>query len=256
MTTAANEPGPAHIALGLKSRRSVSVTGAPVYSPSSPLDVCAATAGQREPQTDEGSVGTVAQLATLFAWYAVCRPLVHSQQNACAGAATNFRRKLMQIRRTDPVRALVRTLFVLVSAATALVAAAPWPALADDGKAFTHTPDSTDLEWTPCPAFMPENCGIAVLQGDPTKHNADVLFRLPSNTTAPHHWHTSAERMVLISGKMQVDYDGQEPVVLQPGTYAYGPARLPHTSLCLSDEDCILFIAFEEPVDAYAAEGS
>ncbi len=155
--------------------------------------------------------------------------------------------------RTQPARIS----FHLIAAAAALVVAAPWSTLAaDDGKAFTRDPGSADLEWNPCPAFMPEDWGIAVLQGDPVKPNADVLFRLRSNTTAPHHWHTSAERMVLISGKMQVDYDGQEPVVLQPGTYAYGPARLPHTSHCLSDADCIPFIAFEEPVDAHAADGS
>jgi hypothetical protein len=57
--------------------------------------------------------------------------------------------------------------------------------------------------------------------------------------------------MVLISGEMEVDYDGQDPVVLTAGTYAYGPARLPHTARCLDGDDpCVLFIAFEEPVDA------
>ena len=56
--------------------------------------------------------------------------------------------------------------------------------------------------------------------------------------------------MVLISGEMEVDYEGQAPVVMEPGTYAYGPAGLPHTTRCQSDEACVLFIAFEEPVDA------
>jgi mannose-6-phosphate isomerase-like protein (cupin superfamily) len=134
---------------------------------------------------------------------------------------------------------------------------APWPVpAADDGKAITREPDSAGLEWGPCPAFMPDDCGIAVLHGDPAQPNADVFFRLAGNTIAPRHWHTSAERMVLVSGKMEVDYDDQEPVVLRPGTYAYGPSRLPHTSHCISDEDCILFIAFEEPVDAHAGGGS
>jgi len=159
----------------------------------------------------------------------------------------------MYERRTRATRNLSRLAF----AAAALVLVVPGPALAaDDGKAVTRDPDAADLDWGPCPAFMPDDCGIAVLQGDPAEPNADVLFRLPGNTTAPHHWHTSAERMVLVSGKMQVDYDNQEPVVLRPGTYAYGPPRLAHTTYCLSDEDCILFIAFEEPVDAHAADGS
>lgn len=116
--------------------------------------------------------------------------------------------------------------------------------------AFIWNADDEDLQWGPCPEYMPEGCGIAVLQGDPADHNADIFFRLPANTTAPHHWHTSAERMVLVAGEMEVDYDGQEPVTLRPGTYAYGPPKLPHVAHCRSDEDCVLFIAFEEPVDA------
>ncbi|WP_412171533.1 cupin domain-containing protein [Geoalkalibacter ferrihydriticus] len=121
-------------------------------------------------------------------------------------------------------------------------------------RAFSRAVDSPELEWGPCPAFMPEGCAIAVLQGDPAKPNADVFFRLAGNTTAKRHWHTSAERMVLISGELHIDFDGQEPVVLKPGTYAYGPAKLPHTAACKSEDPCVLFIAFEEPVDAIPLE--
>jgi quercetin dioxygenase-like cupin family protein len=62
--------------------------------------------------------------------------------------------------------------------------------------------------------------------------------------------------MVLISGRMTVAYDGQAPVELRPGTYAYGPAKLPHSTTCHSAEPCVLFIAFEEPVDAVATAGA
>ncbi|MFO7953817.1 cupin domain-containing protein [Thioalkalivibrio sp.] len=150
------------------------------------------------------------------------------------------------IRPTGPVSRLA-------SAAAALAIVAAWTAApADQDPAFIHEPDSPDLEWAPCPDFMPDGCRLAILQGDPAQPNADVFFLLPGNTTAPRHWHTSAERMVLVRGEMEVDYDDQDPVVLRPGTYAYGPARRAHATHCISDEDCILFIAFEEPVDAHA----
>ena len=122
-----------------------------------------------------------------------------------------------------------------------------------DGSAFIHTADSAELEWGPCPPFMPENCAIAVLQGDPTEPNADVFFKMGGNSKVPSHTHTSAERMVLISGELEVEYEGQPAEVLTPGTYAYGPAGLAHSATCRSDEDCVLFIAFEEPVDAVPA---
>lgn len=125
---------------------------------------------------------------------------------------------------------------------------------AGDDKAFVVEYDSPEIEWGPCPAFMPDSCNLAILQGDPAKKNTDVLFRLRSNTTAPHHWHTSSERMVLLVGEMMVDYDGQDPVVVKASNYAYGPAELPHTAKCQSQEDCVLFISFDEPVDAFAVD--
>jgi quercetin dioxygenase-like cupin family protein len=110
--------------------------------------------------------------------------------------------------------------------------------------------DDAELEWGPCPDFLPEGCRLAVLHGDPAGHNADVLFQLPANSKAPLHWHSSAERMVLISGEFHIDYDGHDTVVMHPGTYAFGPAGLPHTAHCLDAGPCNLFIAFEAPVDA------
>lgn len=116
------------------------------------------------------------------------------------------------------------------------------------------TAEDPELEWGPCPAFMPETCAIAVLQGAPDAPNADIFFKMASNTTVPLHRHTSPERMVLVSGEMHVTYEGHDPVVLRPGTYAHGPAELPHDAYCADDPECVLFIAFEEPVDAIPAE--
>jgi quercetin dioxygenase-like cupin family protein len=140
---------------------------------------------------------------------------------------------------------------VLLPAALLLPAA---PALAGDEQAFVRAYDSAAIEWGACPEFMPESCGLAILQGNPAEKNTDVLFRLRSGTTAPHHWHTSAERMVLLAGEMRVDYDGQAPAVVESGNYAYGPPELPHTATCESKEDCVLFISFDEPVDAFAVD--
>ncbi|PEN13310.1 cupin [Longibacter salinarum] len=112
------------------------------------------------------------------------------------------------------------------------------------------TMDDPDLEWGPCPDFMPESCEIAVLNGPPDQPNADIFFKMAPGTTVPAHRHTSVERMVLVSGEMEVTYEGHDPVVLKPGTYAFGPAELPHEASCADGEACVLFIAFEEPIDA------
>ena len=108
-----------------------------------------------------------------------------------------------------------------------------------------------NLEWGSCPAFLGKECNIAILHGDPAKANSDVFFRVPGDFEIVHHWHTSAERMVLISGSMDVTYDEEKSVTMYPGTYAYGPAKKPHKAYCHMGETCVLFIAFEKPIDAF-----
>ncbi len=127
------------------------------------------------------------------------------------------------------------------------------PALANppgNEPAVTRTADDASLQWGPCPPFLPQGCGIAVLHGDPAKENVDVFLRVPGGSNLPLHTHTSAERMVLVAGELHVTYEGQDKAVLKPGTYAYGPAQRPHEGVCASTVPCVLFIAFESPLDA------
>lgn len=120
--------------------------------------------------------------------------------------------------------------------------------------ALANTFKDAQLKWGPCPAFIPKGCEIAILHGDPAKDNADVFFKVPANFNIPQHWHTSAERMVLVSGTLRVTYDGQAPLTLKPGMYAYGPAKVPHKATCEKGAPCVLFIAFESPIDAFPTE--
>ena len=108
-----------------------------------------------------------------------------------------------------------------------------------------------DLQWGSCPEFMPESCRVSVLNGSPDKPNADIFFKMEGKSTIPEHTHTSAERMVLVAGELEVDYQGQPADVMTSGDYGYGPPELPHSARCVSDSPCILFIAFEEPIDAF-----
>lgn len=124
----------------------------------------------------------------------------------------------------------------------------------DSEMSIATTASDEALQWGPCPEFMPEGCNIAVLQGDPAQGNVDVFFRVPANTDIPNHWHASAERMILVSGEMEVTYEGEAMVTLKEGSYAYGPAGKPHVARCGDAGPCVLFIAFEEPLDAFAVQ--
>lgn len=110
------------------------------------------------------------------------------------------------------------------------------------------------LQWGACPPIFPAGCEITVLHGAPDKPNADVFLRVPGGYQIPPHRHTSAERMILVGGTLNVEYQGSPAATLNAGDYAFGPAKLPHRAQCTSSEPCILFIAFEGPVDAEVAE--
>ena len=120
---------------------------------------------------------------------------------------------------------------------------------------LARTAADATLQWGACPPVFPAGCELAVLHGDPAKPNADVFLRVPAGYAIPAHFHSSAERMILVSGRLDVQYQGAQPVTLTPGSYAYGPARLPHRATCMAAEACTLFIAFEGPVDVEPFEG-
>ena len=112
------------------------------------------------------------------------------------------------------------------------------------------------LQWGPCPEPFPAGCEIAVLHGDPAKPNADIFLRVPSGTAIPAHSHTSPERMILASGSLRVKYQGHPEATLETGSYAYGPAGLPHQATCAAGAACTLFVAFEGPVDMQPFSGA
>lgn len=123
-------------------------------------------------------------------------------------------------------------------------------------QAITHTFKDTQLKWGACPPFLPKGCALAILHGDPAKDNVDVFLKVPAKSTIPLHWHTSAERMILVAGKLKITYKDQKTLMLKPGTYMYGPAKLPHQGYCASVVPCVLFIAFESPLDAVPIENT
>ena len=114
---------------------------------------------------------------------------------------------------------------------------------------FSTTIDNKDLKWLPAPDFFP-NCSFTILHGDISKPNLDFFFKIEANTEVVNHTHNSPERMILVSGDLEVQYEGEKPVILKAGTYAYGPSGKPHKAKCLDNGPCVLFVAMVDPFDA------
>ena len=151
------------------------------------------------------------------------------------------------------MRKILPILFIV--AATSTAGSAQSTGAASERPLATPVNDPS-LRWGPCPPIFPAGCEITVLHGDPARPNADIWLRVPAGYEIPPHRHTSAERMILVTGQLRVRYQGSPPATLSQGSYAYGPAGLPHVASCIGDQPCTLFIAFEGPVDAEPFTGS
>ncbi len=123
-------------------------------------------------------------------------------------------------------------------------------------KPTTRTITDKDLKWGPCPDIFPKGCEISVLNGSPDKPEADVYLKVPADYVIPAHTHTSAEHMTLVSGNLEVKYQGEKPIGLKEGSYLYGPPMHAHQAICKSKESCVLFINFDKPIDAKAFTGT
>ena len=146
--------------------------------------------------------------------------------------------------------------FSVAVLATGLIGGAAALAQAADEPPLATPPGDPALQWGPCPPILPAGCQIAVLHGNPAEANADIFLRVPAGYEIPPHRHSSAERMILVTGLLRVKYKGTPEATLSPGHYAYGPAGRPHRASCLGDQPCTLFIAFVGPVDAEAVAES
>jgi quercetin dioxygenase-like cupin family protein len=153
------------------------------------------------------------------------------------------------------VQQLALTVSVCAALGAATASNAETPVAPGSDRPLAYTEAAADLQWGDCPPIFPSGCKIAVLHGNPAEPGADVFLRVPAGYTIPAHSHTSAERMVLVSGQLDVTYAGHPTVRLKRGDYAYGPAALPHTAHCKGAEACTLFIAFNGAVDALPFDG-
>ena len=151
------------------------------------------------------------------------------------------------------MKALSAAMVTIAGVASLSVMPAPVAAQAAAATPLAIPASNPKLNWGPCPPIFKGSCQIAVLHGDPARPGADVFLKIGGGTELIPHLHTSAERMILVSGRLRVQYKNAQPAVLAVGDYAYGPAGLPHKGTCLSKQSCTLFIAFEEPVDAQPA---
>jgi anti-sigma factor ChrR (cupin superfamily) len=139
---------------------------------------------------------------------------------------------------------------ILILAASFVVAAAVFAQ--EPAKAKAHaapkagTPvfmAAADLKWADLSPTGAPGVKIADVWGDHTKSGYGAFLKFPAGFLAPLHTHTSAIKIVVISGTYIQTPEGKAEMRMGPGSYVFQPGgSYKHISACDKASECLLFI--------------
>jgi len=103
---------------------------------------------------------------------------------------------------------------------------------------------------------LPKGGEIAVLRGDLSKGDAEILLRLPKNYKVPNHTHTSDELYVWLAGAFTlIAHDGTRTKFTGPAYISFPGNAPPHGLECGGAGQCVLYLKYSRPFDIrYAPE--
>ena len=137
--------------------------------------------------------------------------------------------------------------------ATMLSALAALPAFADS-PANNTAKALAGLEFAPIRDLPIE---IAVLWGNPQEGESAVMLKFPPNFPGGMHTHTNGYHAIVVSGasKHWIEGENEADAPLQrPGDYWYQMGGQVHQDSFPTDEETVLFLKFDGPLDTIFAE--
>lgn len=120
----------------------------------------------------------------------------------------------------------------ICTALLTLVAVAFTKEMLDEPKVWPYA----EMQWTK-DQVLPSVQSV-LLWGNPKTGEHGMLRRFPAGFAPPPHKHPSAERVVVVSGTIEVRYSGANFKSLGPGSYSEIPANMVHAVKCGEGSDC------------------
>lgn len=139
-------------------------------------------------------------------------------------------------------KSAVAFLVVTISLAASVVAQPP-----DDKPIVTI---AATAKFGPIPN-APECFTVAVEKGDPTTGPSVILARFAPGCVAPFHWHTPSETVMVASGALEVQMQGEKALIAYHGDYAYMPPRHVHRATCTGSTPCLVFLVSDAAFDIH-----
>jgi len=129
------------------------------------------------------------------------------------------------------------------------------PALPDCATAVAQQTDkpvaqnTTPTQFQKHPA-LPDCLTLAVERGDPSSGPSILLVKGTKGCSAPWHFHSPNEQLMMVSGTGRVEMKGEAAVNLHSGGFAYAPVKHVHQFTCVGGP-CSFFLHSDGPFDIH-----
>ncbi len=97
---------------------------------------------------------------------------------------------------------------------------------------------------------LPDCLTLAVQRGDPSSGPSILLVKGTSGCSAPWHFHSPNEQLMMVSGTGRVEMKGEAAVNLHSGGFAYAPVKHVHQFTCVGGP-CSFFLHSDGPFDIH-----
>ena len=98
----------------------------------------------------------------------------------------------------------------------------------------------------------PVGAESVTLREDEKTGGMELLVHYPGGHVFKPHWHDSNERIVMLEGRLSLRI-GDAEKFLEPGGYAFLPARELQTMVCVSQTRCAFYVAWDGNVKSHPA---
>jgi len=105
------------------------------------------------------------------------------------------------------------------------------------------TVNPADAKWEHGPR-NPDGAESVTVREDAKTGGLELLVHYAGGHVFKPHWHESNERIVLLEGRLSLR-KGDTETFLEPGGYAFLPARELQTMVCVSKARCSFYVAWD-----------
>jgi quercetin dioxygenase-like cupin family protein len=100
----------------------------------------------------------------------------------------------------------------------------------------------------------PPGAESVFLRQDAQTGGMELLVRYPGGHRFEPHWHSVNERILVLEGRLSVKVGEDEATSLDPGGFAFLPAKEVQRLTCTSQSRCTFYISWDGKLDTHKVQ--